>query len=243
MFTDLHTHLLPGVDDGPKYSAQALALAQAALQNGITSLAVTPHFYAWRHSFEERLTTRDRQLDAFLALLKQEHCGFEKIAAGFEVAYFKSIATCEELDWLTIGGSRYLLLELNGGAVSGTLVAHLQALCDRGFKVVLAHLERFVNYRGFEKLIPLLKRQELLAQINADSIFKFFSRRAVKALLDEGLVHLLASDMHSVAKRPPKMAEAFEWLSKNYGSRLCGQLNENAAKILSESLGAGFKEF
>lgn len=233
MFADLHTHLLPAIDDGPKTCDQALQLALAARQNGIERIAVTPHFYAWQHSFSERMNTRDRQLKAFLALLEQKNCSFRRVVPGFEVAYFQNIATCEELDWLTLGSSDYLLLELNGGVVSSATIEHLQALSDRGFRVILAHLERFVKYKGFEKLLPLLKRQEVLAQVNASSVLHLFSRRAVKALFSEGVVHLLASDMHSVDKRPPKMAEAFAWVQKNYGSLLCGQLKDKAQEILS----------
>lgn len=235
MLVDLHSHLLPAMDDGPATAEETVALAQAALKNGITHLTVTPHFYAWQHNLTERLALRTKQLQVLNTLLQESGCSFEAVVPGFEVTYFPNISTSTEVESLTLGGSRYLLLELNGGPVTPTVVQHIEALTDRGFVVILAHIERFTACHGFSNLVPMLQRREVLGQVNASSFFRFLWHRRMKELLQANTVHLVASDMHSVSQRPPKMAEAYAWVEKNCGSCFLEQLQENAQNVFEQA--------
>lgn len=235
MLVDIHTHLLPAIDDGPATAEQTVALARAAQKNGITHLAVTPHFYAWQHNLTERLALRTQQLEVLGALLQDSGCSFEAVLPGFEVTYFPNISTSTEVESLTLGGSRYLLLELNGGPVTPAVIQHIEELADRRFKVILAHIERFTNCRGFADLVPMLQRREVLGQVNSSSFSRLFWHRRMKELLQANAVHLIASDMHSVNKRPPKMAEAYAWVEKNCGSCFLKQLQENAQNVFEQA--------
>lgn len=236
MYSDLHAHLLPAVDDGPQTVEQAVRLAQAALLNGITQLAVTPHFYAWEHDFSERILKRQQQFACLQQQLEVEKCSFEHMVTGFEVAYFDAIAHCEQLELLTLGRSNYLLLELSGGPIDHIVINRLRELNDRGFSIILAHAERYIKCRGFSQLLPLVREGEIICQVNAASFFLRGARRAARSLLREGYVQLLASDMHNTELRPPKLHEALQWVRAHSGSKTYYKLITQANEIFEKCL-------
>ena len=111
MFTDIHSHILCEIDDGPQNFEESLALLHAAYEDGIRNLVVTPHFFPSAHSLSQKIMTANR---LFIHLKKyvRDHNMQMYLLCGFEVRYFKGISRIEGLDRLCINNSKVLLLEL-----------------------------------------------------------------------------------------------------------------------------------
>jgi protein-tyrosine phosphatase len=203
---DLHSHLLPGLDDGPATLADAVALARAAVADGITTSVCTPHMAeAWPTA-----PARMREaVDALRARLVEEEIPLELRTGGEITLGWLAGMSDEDLAAASLGGSgRWLLIELRGGGWPLGLADRLGDLEIRGFNVVFAHPERaeFVQ-RAPDRLHELVGRGALL-QLNAESLLGEHGPRAATTavtLLRGGLAHLIASDAHSADDRPPRL--------------------------------------
>lgn len=215
---DLHTHILPGLDDGPVTEDGAVAMARAGVAAGTRAMATTSHV---NHGFG---LSPGRIAAARAALgerLEREGVALELLQGG-EIAPDRLPALSEDdLRALTLGGGRYLLLECPFSPAVGLdlMVADLQR---RGYDVLLAHPERSPTFmRSPDRLAELVERGAL-AQVTAGSLTGGFGetvRRAAHAMLERGLVHVIASDAHDERHRPPDLSRALdgpqaEWMTQ-----------------------------
>ena len=205
---DLHAHILPGLDDGPETLDRAVAMARAAVAAGTTRLATTSHI---NRGFG--LTPADLQAAgaALNAQLTKHGIALELLAGG-EI----SPNRLPELDdatlhHLTLGGGPYVLLECPFAPVDNRMDAMVADLQDRGFHVLLAHPERSPTFQRDPARLARLTERSALAQVTTGSFkgdFGEVPRRAALAMLDGGIVHVLASDAHDAVHRPPGLRAA-----------------------------------
>jgi protein-tyrosine phosphatase len=202
---DLHAHLLPGVDDGPEDLEGSLAMALVALEAGIDAMAATPHI-------EHQIGVDPAVVPELVDDLRFELARADiplRILPGGEL----SLARCpeltvDELAAIAIGG-RWVLLEcpLRVG-ISGGLERAAFELQSRGLDVLLAHPERCPDLiRDHSRLVDLVARGAR-CQVTAgalDGQYGAAPRALATALLEEGLVHAIASDGHGAVHRVPDM--------------------------------------
>lgn len=217
MYTDIHSHILPGVDDGPKTLEEAVALIKLSALEGITNIIATPHFYASRHDLDERLLLINKQFELVKDSFKTDFSNLN-FHLGMEVRYFNDISKSDSLEKLCIQNSKVLLLELGYEPINEKIISELIELYYRGFTVILAHIERYYKVKGFSNLKNLIKEGFVKAQLTASSIFDSPFARISAKLLKSGYISYIASDMHSVDLRPPKLKQAFEYIEKKYGT-------------------------
>ncbi|MFQ8600404.1 MAG: CpsB/CapC family capsule biosynthesis tyrosine phosphatase [Oscillospiraceae bacterium] len=187
--TDLHTHILPCIDDGSiGPSTSGLMLASLAEQ-GVDTVALTPHFYPDRMSIEAFLRRRER---AFASIQGRIPSGLA-VCCGAEVAISRSLPGSALLAQLCIGKSGLLLLELpENGPFAGWMLETAAALRDRqGVTPVLAHPERCAFLRRRFTLVGAFAEAGCLFQINAASLFNR-RRRFVHKLIKAGYVQFWA---------------------------------------------------
>ena len=205
---DLHTHVLPGIDDGPPSVEESVAMVAAAEQAGTTTVVATPHV-SWE--FPTTAETMRRAVSDFQSALRAAGVRVG-VQTGAEVGI--SLAAeldDEELHALHIGGGDWLLVEcpLSASAVGFENVLHqLQA---RGHRIVLAHPERSPILQAQPKLLRTLVDAGMLTSVTASALTGRFGRpvqRFTYALVEEGLVHNIASDGHDARKRPPHIRDA-----------------------------------
>ena len=114
--TDLHTHILHGMDDGSPDVETSLAMLREEARQGVDTVVLTPHFYRDRERPEHFLARReraaDRLNDAILSLPEEERRALPRLVLGAEVAWWPNLADCEELPELCIGRTKNLLVEL-----------------------------------------------------------------------------------------------------------------------------------
>jgi protein-tyrosine phosphatase len=220
---DLHSHILPGLDDGARTLADSVDIARAALADGITVIAGTPHVRDdWptdAESMEQRVAELRAELDVARVPLD--------VRRGGEIALDWAVKLpAEVLRRFALGGSRYLLVETPYHGWPLQLPDVLLSLRDHGFVPVLAHPERNLEVQTRpERLVPLVEAG-ILVQVTAASIDGRVGRRAAECghrLIQGRVAHLLASDAHHASVRAVGMSAAAkavgggalaEWLTR-----------------------------
>ncbi len=206
---DLHCHLLPGLDDGPKSMPEALALARMAAASGTTILVATPHID--RHWRVDPLDLQRRAAE-LRESLDEEGIALEVRTGGeIDISRLASLRA-EEIAALRLGGGPYLLLECPLSRTSWDFDMILLKMRERGEAIVLAHPERCPLFQREPQRLVRLVEAELLCSITAGSMWGQFGehvRRFTIEILGEGLVHDVASDSHDCQRRPPGVGNAF----------------------------------
>ena len=229
-FIDIHSHILPGVDDGAKTIDDSIDLLRQEKENGVTSVVLTPHFYPDYDTFDDHYTNI---LTAFKTLKKEcEDKDLPDIYLGSEVQYFTGISRCEILDKLCISGTNYLLLELPFlTPITPTMLEEVKRIDrDLGITVIIAHIERYCNDHLFKKLIDLVKNGDIKAQINADSVLHPVFQKTILKLLKKGIISYIASDTHSVKERPVLIKDSISFLKQKYYPQVI-QCLKNSEKL------------
>jgi protein-tyrosine phosphatase len=206
---DLHSHILPGIDDGARTLEDSLAIARTCARGGVTMVAATPHvrddYPTTAHAMEERVD----QLRQALAL----HEIAVEVRGGGEIAieWIDRLPDAELRRFGLAGNPSYLLIEFPYLGWPLALPDHVFDLLSRAITPVIAHPERNVEVQlSPERLEPLV-RAGALVQVTAASLDGRLGRQARKAglrLVEDGLAHLLASDAHSPEVRGSGLAAA-----------------------------------
>jgi protein-tyrosine phosphatase len=204
--------VLPGIDDGPETLADSLDLCRAAVAAGTRTIVATPHVsWDWpgvtSHVIADGV---ERVNDALLA----EGIDLE-VRPGAEIAMTRaSDLSDEELGALRIGGGPYLLIECPYSPASAGFDAILHAISERGHRIVLAHPERCPAFLRDQARLADLVESGLLTSLTAGAFVGRFGRdvgRFARTLLEDGLVHDIASDGHGAGmRRPPSIRPELE---------------------------------
>jgi protein-tyrosine phosphatase len=223
---DLHSHILPGLDDGAATLEDALGIAGAAVADGIRVIAATPHVRA--ADYPNSPEQMERQVDSLRRELLEADVQLELLPGG-EIAFdiLPELGDDELRRFGLAGNPRYLLLEAPYFGWPLEIEDTVFQLQLRGFTAVLAHPERNGEVQASpERLAPLVERGTLV-QLTAASLDGRLGRGPQKTglrLLELGLAHLLASDAHaptlrqigmSAAARQVRDDELARWLTED----------------------------
>ncbi len=209
-FIDIHTHILPGLDDGPEDLADSIALARCYTTVGIKRVFATPHFLygtAWSASPEKILVAVQMLQDSLLSAGSPL-----TIIPGMEIAIQKSMG--KNLDkgrYLPLGNSCSYLLEPPFDIPTFNPLEPLNEFLERQQKVILAHPERCEYFQRYPQTLQKAHSQGITLQVNLGSLLGRFGRQAQKTaeqLLAWDIIDYLASDAHSSKhRRPPNQQE------------------------------------
>lgn len=232
---DLHFHCLPGIDDGPSDWDEAVALCRAAQGDGATVLVATPHVLRgpWLNDDAGRRDELILKLNTLLG-------GKPSILAGCEFLFSQDAVELWEqgsggpLTGLNRTG--YLLIEFDGGSPPAQAATIFHEFSLLGVTPVIAHPERSPRLAKDFSLLADLVNRGARVQLTAGAIVGDFGARAAGAcreLLRAGLVHLVASDAHSLSSRPPRLSSARERIRRDWGAEVEQGLFElNPAALL-----------
>jgi protein-tyrosine phosphatase len=206
---DLHSHILPGLDDGPETLASSLEIARAAVADGIRVVAATPHV---RDDYPTDAATMERAVEELRDALRSNMIPLD-IRTGGEIAIeWLDRLPPDELRRFGLGGNpNYILIEFPYYGFPLNLVGAAFDLSSRGITPVIAHPERNADVQmSPEKLRPIVRSGGLI-QITAASLDGRIgpsSQRAAHQLIELELAHLLASDAHHATIREVGMGAA-----------------------------------
>lgn len=230
---DVHSHVLPGMDDGCVTAEESVAVLEQMWESGIKRVFATPHYYA-RETVDRFLERRQASLEQ----LRQagETRELPALCCGAEVAWFPGIGNHPEISRLCLGRSRYLLLELPFTPWSAQTLRDVDNLCLMGFTPILAHYERYTRCQSRQMLRKMLESGPLV-QMNASQVLDFWKGPAARAALRSGAVHLLGSDCHGLHHRPPRLGKAIALLEKKKMQPALEQVEQLSGEIFREAQG------
>lgn len=233
-FADIHTHLLPGVDDGAKDVQEACRLIRLAYDDGTRAMILTPHY---RGVYREN--TPAFLLQRFDELRQTVHRELPdmKLYLGNEVQYQLDVfSLLESGRVLPLCGSRYVLLEFRSNVLRSRVITGVAEAVQYGFVPIIAHAELYGVFRLDPSLVEEVLHMGALIQMNADSILGkngFGVKRLCHRLLKEHQVHFVASDAHDPEKRPPLLQKCFVRVQKRYGEKYANRVfYENALTVM-----------
>lgn len=206
---DLHSHILPGVDDGSPDLETSLAMARMAVADGIQIMAATPHFMPGMYDNEAR-DIRHR-----VALFNQHlaEAGIDLTVVTGSDAHIRPdfLACLSAGEILAVNDSRYVLFEPPHNIMPQRMEDMLFNLQVAGFVPVLTHPERLKWIEQHYEVVQRLADSGVWMQITAGSLTGRFGRRPKywgERMLNEGRVHILATDAHNLTSRPPILSDA-----------------------------------
>jgi protein-tyrosine phosphatase len=229
---DLHAHVLPGIDDGPETTEEAVKLLQQVKAQGVSTLVVTPHFLPGVYE-----PSRQAILDGISQL--QPLVPDIRLLPGAEI-YLDSttIALVAAEKVFTLGGrGSHVLVELPMAQLPLYTRRALSQLQETGLTPVLAHPERNPVLMSQRREIEALRASGVLFQVDAGSIAGDNGpqvQRSCRYLCEQELIDIVATDCHSLRRRPPKLQEALAE-ARRWGWDLTPLVLHNPAVILGEA--------
>ena len=229
---DIHCHILPGMDDGPKELDATMKMLRMAEDDGISHIIATPHYRCL-----DVPTVQDIDDRVSLVRDKMEKSGMSiRLLRGADIRLTYELLDCMSRHALpTINGSRYFLLEL-----PDLLPPHFDEFIFearlRGYVPIVTHPERNYTLLASPRRSEMLRESGALLQITAMSITGEFGRQIKKyalQLLKTGCVDFVASDAHGTSRRVPVLSRAFREVSRLLGKDEAGKLfTENPAAVV-----------
>lgn len=215
---DLHSHILPGIDDGAPTLAVALEMARIASADGIRVMACTPHIYPGMYDNNaEGIRAATAQLQA---VLQQNDIALELVYAADAHLVPNMVSKLEEGLIPTFNDGRYFLLEPPHHVAPPQFEVHVLQLLAAGYVPIITHPERLTWVKSYYEVFCRLVQRGAWIQITAGSISGSFGAHArywSQRMLQDGLVHVIASDAHGVSQRAPKMQAAVALAAEQVG--------------------------
>lgn len=237
-FTDIHTHIIPSIDDGSTDIKETIEMLSIAYNGGTRAIAATPHMFLDLFGNNDLIAVQDR-FDALMVALKAHRDQFNflkdiKVSLGAE--NYASPEFLEALDQghvLTLNDSRYLLIEFPPVLPFSQIQMVIQRIFLAGYTPIFAHPERCSAIQEEPVRMVNFWEQGCITQVNSDSLLGGGSSRSTKCaeeLITEGLVDVIASDAHRVRWRPPDLGRIFRQLQDHYTQEdvrawMCGNAN------------------
>lgn len=231
---DIHSHILPGIDDGASDARESKHMLRMAAEQGILKIIATPHCSAYfKRTAPRKIISICKKAEAWAR--ECIHPKF-KIYAGQEI-----LCTADNLEQikrrkiLTLAGSRYLLLEFMTGMSYTDMYRSVREVMATQYVPVLAHVERYRALREEGRIEELLQTGAKM-QMNYGAVGgKWHDGRTkwCRRMLKEGNIHVLGTDMHNTEGRKPDTEAAMRWMQKHleeeYLEELC---YKNAERIV-----------
>lgn len=212
---DTHAHILPGMDDGPSSPEESIRMARIAVQDGIHSMIATPHCFngVYSSSKDAIISACDR----FNNSLKENYIDLT-VLPGCEARLSVEIIEKPGKEYLmTLNNTGvYLSVELPDQFIPHTIIGFINRVRNSGIVPIITHPERNTIIQKDIQILSDLIAAGAISQVTAASITGLFGRQARKScgnIIQQDMVHLVASDAHSPKTRPPILTTAMKKLS------------------------------
>jgi len=237
MLTDIHVHILPGLDDGASSVKESERMLREAQKNNISRIIATPHALPGVEPFDLiRFYDGLRSMNGWL----KENGASMKIYPGSEIYYTDdTLRMLSEERIPTLAGTRNVLLEFSPRETYERIRSAVVRLGGAGYSVVIAHAERYGCLRKSRCIVELREEYQATIQVNARTILEpagLLNRMWLKKALDEGWIDIIASDAHNVSNRNNLLLKAYEQVSQWKGAETAMKLFcSNANRIIPDT--------
>jgi protein-tyrosine phosphatase len=232
-YIDIHSHILPQLDDGSQSIEQTVNMLNIAYAEGIRTIITTPHY---KEGLLTNLMQKQQEYwDQLKETLKTTMPDMT-ILIGSEIYYsHESVKLLRQKYIPTMAGSKYVLIEFPSMVEYRYIKSALQELLFEGYRPILAHVERYRNLStdSISEFIDM----GVYSQVNASSLSPKIGNTYLsiaKKLVKKNLVHFIATDSHNDGNRAPKLKKCIEYIVKKYGESYVNELLiDNPSKLLN----------
>lgn len=230
---DIHSHILPKMDDGAGDIHESIEMARKAVEQGISNIIATPHYNKGIYENDKEIVVNET---AKLNLVLEDLEIPLKVWPGQEIRISDELSDdYDNNEIMGLNGSQYILLELPSNHVPRYTERLIYDLQMKRMTPIIAHPERNLEIIKNPQLLKELIWKGAYSQITAGSItgkFGWRTKRFSKYLVQSGLTHFIASDAHNVGNRGFQLREAHKLIEKNFGQEIVDAFNENAENVL-----------
>lgn len=233
MFFDIHSHILPNVDDGAKDIEESLKILELMKNEGITHVLATPHFYPQNDNLE---MFKEKVEVAFNSLTRaKKGLDLPEVFLGTEMFYFEGMGALDSLSQFCLNNSKYILLELTDHFIDESLFEDILLMRENSkITPIIAHIERYQKAKKFKKFLKFLKEENIPVQVNTESFFETRYSKTFKNLILNDIATFIATDSHSVEDRKPYLKEPLKIISEKLGEKYAERFIENSQKLYNE---------
>lgn len=209
---DLHSHILPGIDDGAADLEESLQMCKMAYQDGIRTIVCTPHVGKFPNT-EEIILSKTNELRERIG---QQNLGIN-LLSGADFEFHPDIFfLVENKSIFTINNSRYLLLDIPYFLIPPNIERRIEHLISKGIVPIISHPERCLQIQQDPSILYSIVKAGGITQITASSLTGKMGTKAKETatlMLKRNLAHIIATDTHGLTKRPPVLSEALDFAS------------------------------
>lgn len=206
---DFHSHILPKVDDGSQSMEESLEMLRRSFQQGVDTVFLTSHFYAFEDNLESFLRRRNTSYAALTKAIGKYPEPMPRILRGAEILYFPGMSSADELACLALENTKCLLVEPPWDKWTDTMLDEIE---ETGQKLrlipVIAHIDRYIDMFDDPTIPDQIFSRKMLAQVNASFLTSPESFAFAMELLCSGKFQLIGSDAHNLENRPPNIGKA-----------------------------------
>lgn len=217
-YIDIHSHILPRMDDGSRSMEQSLQMLRIACEEGISTMIATPHNMPGKGCPEPEVVYR--KVQELREMAAQENIPID-ILCGTEYYYREEVLEFfEEERGITMSDSECVLVEFEPMVERKYVRNALRDFLALGYTPIIAHVERYAKVMEKQDFVKELRLMGALVQVNAASVTGdngWHTKQVVKKLLKERLVDFIGTDAHSDGRRAPRMEKCASILYKKYG--------------------------
>ena len=230
---DYHCHILPRMDDGPDRLSECLTMLRRGKEQGVEVMVSTSHFYADEDYPAQFVQRRNAAFLRLREAMGRDGESYPLIVLGAEVLYFPGISQAQDIEKLTIGSGRTILVEPPMAPWSDTMLDEIVELGENlHSRPVVAHVDRYMRMLKDKRLIDRVLERNLLVQVNASWFIDPKTVRFAVRNLKQGKIHLIGSDCHNLLSRRPNLGQARQQ-AKDYGAEAeFDKLRRNAVRLL-----------
>lgn len=229
---DIHCHLLWGVDDGARTKEDSINMLDRAVEQGIKSIVLTPHYRHGMFKFPVDVIKKN-----FKELQSEADRRGVNLYLGCEYHVNSSIVEYLQTGrCLTMADSDYVLSEYSYETTFREIKESVEELFSYAYIPVIAHVERYECFVKKPKLVEELRNKGAMIQVDANAVLGLEGRegkKCTKALLKNELVDIIASDSHDIYDRRNNMLACYEYVTKKYGEDMAYRtMVKNPRKII-----------
>lgn len=235
---DVHSHILPGFDDGAKTVEESLELIECLQKQGIDHICLTPHFYTHEQSVEDFLASRNAAFKEFFPHIPSG----VGIVLGAEVYVTDYLFNSDNWRGISYGKSPYILTEFpyDSPFSERTMFQIDRIIGNHRLIPVLPHVERYEKLMDNPRKIEELRDIGMLIQTNISNYTAkapFFRKRKLLKMIARGQIDLLGSDAHSFKHNTPEVfTEAMHTISEKCGDEVLADMMRNAEQLFREAV-------
>ena len=226
---DIHTHIMPRMDDGSESAAESVEMLAESYAQGVRTIGLTSHCVIHReHAIDTFLDRRARHLEELKAEMANYKKPLPNLILGAEIYCDHDISQHEDIGKLCIENTNFLLMEFPDIKKFDWVAECIYALNVDGITPIIAHVDR---YSAYETILSDFSDLDLIYEIHAAKFTSFFGRRQIKKILQRGKRFIVSSDMHNMGNRISKMQEAHTAAKKHFEKQADAMFLQNLADL------------